>query len=248
MNFQILVVLSTASLVALVAQAQITIGSDFKASSTLQLGGLASPELLNNMTSVGRISGSSLDSSCAFPVRQIGVWKDPSTGRSGVTPLGSFGKGGVSLVWRIDVADRRPIARARLELDVWLSSGYTRSLGIEDKTHRYRRSAYFSTLGWCTSRWMGFGTALEPKTVWDVWVGVAWSYFTGFGSYKLKYGSDHHRSRLVAAPTAVFCAFSETEHAALLFQTFEVIFDKNIPARYRSDDSTLRRDGHIHSQ
>ncbi|KAJ8474420.1 hypothetical protein ONZ45_g15958 [Pleurotus djamor] len=131
MNFQTLVTFAAVSLCALVAQAQITIGSDFKASSTLSLGGLASPELLNNMTSVGHISGSSLDSSCAFFVRQTGVWKDPSTGQSGVTPLGSFGKGGVSIFKDFGIPNGAIIDEPldvftgpNIDLDIWFTVSF----------------------------------------------------------------------------------------------------------------------------
>ncbi|KAJ8514590.1 hypothetical protein ONZ45_g7899 [Pleurotus djamor] len=95
-----------------------------------------------------------------------------------------------------------------------------------------------------TSRCMGAGIALEPKTVWDVWVGVAWSCFTGFGPYTSKYISD-----LVSPPPAFLFTASETEHdGTLLLRKLKVIFDDTTSSRYVRDAHTLHMDGDIHFQ
>ncbi|KAJ8515002.1 hypothetical protein ONZ45_g7532 [Pleurotus djamor] len=71
MHLSSLLAFSTLSLVGSLVEAQITLGQDFQASGTLLLTNLASPSLLDNGTSTGLISGSSIDSSCPFPTYGI---------------------------------------------------------------------------------------------------------------------------------------------------------------------------------
>ncbi|KAJ8508317.1 hypothetical protein ONZ45_g9400 [Pleurotus djamor] len=129
------------------------------------------------MTSAGRISRSSLDSSCAFPVRQTGVWKDPSTGRSGVTPLGSFGKGGVSLFKDFGIPNGAIIDEPldvftgpNIDLDIWFTvsfvspciAHYTCTGGLFTYTYTYNGLICGPQVGGSSSSVFPSATSFAP--------------------------------------------------------------------------------------
>ncbi|KAJ8508318.1 hypothetical protein ONZ45_g9403 [Pleurotus djamor] len=133
MNFLPLAPLSTLSLLASLVQAQITLGQDSQASGTLLLTNIPSPSLLDNGTSAGLISGSSLDSSCPFPVRKKGAWKYGSTGQSEIVPFGPYinGNGALTVFQTYGIPDGASIDEPLdvftgpdIDLDIWFTISY----------------------------------------------------------------------------------------------------------------------------